>query len=95
MTRTTVVRFTSAFDPKPTNVNDEVGLDAHESYTLAQHIEDLARDGKVFGSAMGVRHFFTDGSVQYLTEFQQEIDESLVDAETLALLHAHQLPATA
>lgn len=87
MTRTIVVRFTSAFDPQPTNVNDEIGLDAHQSYTKAQYLEDLAGDGKEFVSAMGVRHFFKDGTVQYLAECQQKIDESKVDTETLALLY--------
>jgi hypothetical protein len=98
MTRNIVVRFASPFDPCPVNVNDEIGLDAHAGYTLAQHLEDLGAQGiPVDCIHKVVQHHFEDGTFQYLGQYEQEIDLSLLDAEMIAIVTSQvlELPVTA
>ncbi len=45
MYRTVVYRLPEDQASTAVNVNDEIGLEPHLSYTVAQHLEDLAGEG--------------------------------------------------
>ena len=68
------------------NVNDEIGLDSFLSYTLAEHLEDLASDGIRLIGANGPAHIFSNHSVQLLVEARERIDPAQLDEDTKLLV---------
>lgn len=51
------------------NLNNDIGLDAHSSYTIAEYLEDRERDDhRIVVERRGGTVVFDDGSVEYLAE---------------------------
>jgi hypothetical protein len=73
------------------NVNNEIGLEPFLSYTLSEHLEDLASDGLTVVSVEGDVHRFSDGSTRVLREVPESIDLAGLDIETQILIRQHAI----
>lgn len=80
------------------NVNDEIGLDAYSSYTIPEHLEDLAGDGRELIASHDNVYIFADHSVMILEQKREHINMDRLDEETKMIIlsvAAMHIPAQA
>ena len=80
MQRTVVYRLEGN---RQTNVNDEIGLDPFLSYTLAEHLEDLASEGMMLAGVNDAVHLFKDHTIQVLVQRRERIETGRLDEDTM------------
>jgi hypothetical protein len=85
MLRTVVYRLDESGS---VNVNDEIGLDPFLSYTVDDHLEDLAGEGIHLLHAAEGCYLFSNGAQMQLSQRAEAIRMYSVDEETSYMLLA-------
>lgn len=88
MHRITVYRSTQG-STEQVNMNDEVGLEAHSSYGILAHLEDLSDSGISVTKRVGNCFELSDGTHCKLVECIERVDESQLDEATRLLIAFH------